>query len=448
MRYCLFAIILLFTGCASIQTQQEWERINMFALERTGFEVKWEQSEEDIDAVKAEVKKLLAGGITMDKAVKIALLNNRKLQAAFEEIGIAKADLVQAGLFTNPRLSANFRFPFGGGSTGIEAGGIVSIADLWQIPIRKKVASTRLEMAMLRVSEEILNTASEVKKAYIGYSALSLVRNEMEKIKDGIEEWRDHLIYRQQFGYVSELDIYMANALVIETELEFSKIESDLLISRFKLNRILGLSPEQSGYEVIESLSEEITALPELEKLISHALSNRPDVLIVRMRVEEARRVLALEQSRIFSNVEAGVVYERGIDRDESIGTEVDIQLPIFDQNQAQIAKAEYRLRQAEKELKAKIEEVREDVLAAFERLWLLSQQINLIKTQILPARIAAVEYTEKYFNAMELNMLYLLEARQKLLETKRHYFNTLKEYHEQLAELERVVGSTIIMNQ
>jgi outer membrane protein TolC len=121
-----------------VQTQEEWERVNRFALKRTGIEIKWEQSEEDAKAVKEEVKKLISDGITMNEAVKIALLNNRKLQAAFEEIGIAKADLVQAGLFTNPNLSAIFRFPFRGSGTGIEAAGVLNIADLWQIPIRKK----------------------------------------------------------------------------------------------------------------------------------------------------------------------------------------------------------------------------------------------------------------------------------------------------------------------
>lgn len=441
MKYCIFAIILLLTGCASVQTQQEWERINQFSVERTGIEIIWEQSEKDAMAVKEEVKRLVSDGITMDEAVKIALLNNRKLQASFEEIGIAKADLAQAGLFTNPNLSAIFRFPFGGGGTGIETAGLLNIADFWQIPIRKKVAAARLESIMLQVSEEILNTAAEAKKAYINYSALSLVRDEMEKIKDHTEEWRDHLIYRQQFGYASNLDIYIANALFVETELEFAKIESELLISRYRLNRILGLSPDQYNYELSDVLSEEINQLPELEQLISYALSNRPDIQTARLHIENARKVLALERSRIFSNVEAGAVYEKGIDGDESIGPEIGIHLPIFDQNQAQIAKAEYRLRQAEKELKAKIQEVREDVSVAYERHQLLSQQINLIKTQILPAHAAAVEYTEKYFNAMQLNMLYLLEARKRLIETKRHYFNALKEYHEQVVELERIIG-------
>lgn len=444
MRYFLFAIILLLTGCASVQTHQEWERVNHFALERTGIEIKWEQSEEDAKAVKDEVKKLISDGITMDEAVKIALLNNRNLQAAFEEIGIAKADLVQAGLFTNPNLSAIFRFPFGGSGTGIEAAGVFNIADFWQIPIRKKVAAARLETTMLQVSEDILNTAAEAKRAYISHSALSSIRDEMEKIKDHTEEWRDHLIYRQKFGYASDLDIYMANALVIETELEFAKIESDLLISRYRLNRALGLSHEQFDYEMLEALSEEINQLPELEQLISDALLNRPDVQAARLHVENARHVLALERSRIFSNVEAGAGYERGIEGDESIGPDIGIQLPVFDQNQAQIARAEYRLRQTEKELSAKIEEVREDVSVALERLSLLSLQITVIKAQILPKYTSAVEHAEKYFNAMQLNMLYLLDTRRKLLETKKHYFNALKEYHEQTVELERITGRVI----
>lgn len=448
MRYSLFAIILLFTGCASVQTQQEWERIRMFAIERIGVEIKWEQSEEDTGAIKAEVKRLLVDGITMDEAVRIALLNNQKLQAVLEEIGIAKADLVQAGLFTNPDLSAIFRFPFGGGGTGIETSGVLNIADLWQIPIRKKIAAKKLETTMLQVSEEILNTTAEVKKAYINYLSLSSLRDEMEKIRDLVQEWRDHLIYRQHFGYANELHISMADTLVIETDLEFAKIESELLILRYRLNRILGLSHEQTNYEIADVLSEEIKRLPESEQLMNHTLLNRTDVQIAKMRLEEARNLLALERNRIFSNFESGVAYERGIDGDESIGPEIVISIPLFDQNQAQIAKAEYRLRQVEKELKAKKEEVREDVMVAYEKLMLLKQQINLIKTKVLPARKAATEYAEKYYNAMEINMLYLFEARQKLLETKRLYLNALRDYYIQFAELERIVGGRIIMNQ
>lgn len=64
--YALLVVSLLLTGCASVHTQQEWERVNAFAIEKTGVEVRWEQSEEDVRATKEEVNRLLSDGLTMD----------------------------------------------------------------------------------------------------------------------------------------------------------------------------------------------------------------------------------------------------------------------------------------------------------------------------------------------------------------------------------------------
>lgn len=441
--YLLFALFFFLSGCASVQTVQEWQKIKSFAIERTGNEIIWQKSEEDEKKIKEEINKLLSDNLTMDDSVRIALINNKRLQAAFEEIGIAKADLVQAGLFTNPDLSAIFRFPLGGGRTGVETGGLLNVSDIWQIPIKKKIASARLEMTLNQISNEILNTVKDAKSAYIDYTALSLIRDEMERMKDAVDEWRDHIIYRERFGFSSSLDVYMAEGIATEIELEFSKIESELLMAKYKLNRVMGLSYNHD-FNIVIALSEEVLPLPELERLISQAIAFRPDLQLIKLEVEESANILSLERSRIFSNVRTGILYEKGIEGDESMDAEIGIQLPIFDQNQAQIAKAEYRFRQKEKELEAKIKEISEEVSITYERISFLGQRINSLKTRIIPGRKQALRFAERYFNAMELNMLYLLEAQQKLLETKKHYFNALKEYHKQTIELERIIGRVI----
>lgn len=441
--YTFLAITLFLTGCASVQTVQEWNRVKAFTKDRTGAETRWEQTDKDVKDTQAEVNKLLSDGLTIEDTVRIALLNHRKLQATFEEIGVAKADLVQAGLFTNPNLSAVFRFPSGGGSSSIEGEGVLNIADFWQIPLRKKVATAKLEAAMLQVSEEILTTVAEAKQAYIDCIALMTIKNEMVRIKQETESWKDHLIYRQRFGFSTDLDINMAKASALEQELELAKIERNLKVARIRLDRILGLSPEQSGYEIIGSLSEEFRPLPDLETMIAHAFSMRPDVQIAKIRIEESKRVLALERKRIFTNVEAGVAYAKEVGKDE-LGPAVGIQLPIFDQNQAQIAKAEYNLRKAEKEFQVKTGLVRENVLTHLERVSLPRQEAAFIRNQILPARRATVEYAQKYFNAMQLNMLYLLEARRGLLETQRRLLEALREQDRQEIELERLLGGRI----
>jgi len=445
IHFLLVVIILFVTGCSSVQTTQEWQRLFNLTKERVGAEIRWEQSEEDKKLIAKEVKKLLSNGLTMDDAVKIALLNNRKLQAKFEDIGIGKADLVQAGFFTNPNLNAIFKSPLSKGGTALELGGIINIADLWQIPIRKKVAASKLEKTIHQISEEILNTVSEAKKAYINYVVLSLIRDEAKEIKHKVNELKDHIIYRKGFGYATELDVYMAEVSALDTDVEFSKIESELSISRYKLNRVLGLSPEKRDYEIIRAISQDLIDPPTYEKALNFAILNRPDIHIAKMHIEEARNAVELEKSRIISDIKTGVIYEEDSEGENFLGADISIQLPIFHQNQAQIAMAEYKLRQAEKTLQAIMYQIQEEILVILERLSILAQKINILKNQILPIRKAAIGFAEKYFNAMELNMVYLLEAQKKYLESKKDYLFTLKEYHEQIIELERITAHTLL---
>ena len=442
--YTFLIFSLFLSGCASVQTQQEWEKVKAFSMERTGAEIRWEQTEEDVKVTKEEVNKLLSDGLTENDAVRIALVNNKTLQSTFEEIGIDRADLVQAGLFSNPNLSAVFRFPFGGGGADIEAVMPFRISDLWQIPLRKKVASARLESTMLKVSEEILNTVAETRHAHNEYIALSRVKDETEKMKRQMEELRNHLMYRQKFGLTKDIDIYMADAEVLELEEELSRIEKELQIFRIRLNRLLGLSPEQFDYEVIGDLTEEFKPLPDLEIMLTHAFSSRPDIQISKVKVEDSRHILALERKRIFTNVEAGIAYARDPEGTDFMGPEIEIQLPIFDQNQAQVARAEYRLRQAEKELQATMGLVREEISAAFERISLARLRMDLIRDRLLLIREAAVEYAEKYFDAMQLNMLYLLEARKGLLGAQRRLLEALRDQRNEEIELERASGGMI----
>src|SRR4030067_2066721 len=90
--YTFLIFSLFLSGCASVQTQQECERVRASQTDRTGIETHWEQTEEDVKVTKEEVNKLLSDGLTEDDAVRIALVNNKALQSTFEEIGIAKGD--------------------------------------------------------------------------------------------------------------------------------------------------------------------------------------------------------------------------------------------------------------------------------------------------------------------------------------------------------------------
>jgi cobalt-zinc-cadmium efflux system outer membrane protein len=102
-------------GCATFDQRAGFSDVRMAVEERSGKRVAWNLGT-DLDAeAAAEVQRLLAGPLTADGAIQVALLNNRSLQATYADLGIAQADVVQAGLLTNPVFGGAVFFPVAGG---------------------------------------------------------------------------------------------------------------------------------------------------------------------------------------------------------------------------------------------------------------------------------------------------------------------------------------------
>ena len=97
------------TGCTT--PNASLDRVEATIAERTGKRLQWNRGGAEDAQIEQGVRALLQRELTADRAVQVALLNNRELQARFEEIGIAQADVIEAGLLSNPNFAASFRFP-------------------------------------------------------------------------------------------------------------------------------------------------------------------------------------------------------------------------------------------------------------------------------------------------------------------------------------------------
>ena len=443
----LLAIILPFLvllGCATVKTDEEWSQFKKTSRERTGHELLWEQSEGEQVSIRKEIKEILADGLSRDEAAKIALLNNRILQSTFEEIGISKSDLVQAGLFRNPRIGALFRFPFDGGTTNIDAFGIFNLSDFWQIPFRKKVAAVQLEMSMMRVNQIVLDTAAEAKRAYDNLYYQHLAERQTGDILKKFQEINNRVKTRRQFGFVSDLDIYLSQVLVVEAEMALYRIQREVSISKAHLDRVLGLKEDLVHYKLNQSQEFYFPEIPNVEEALKHALRHRFDIQMARFKIMEAERQLKLEKAYVFRDANFLLSYERGIEGEEVFGPGIGLQLPLFDQNQAQIAKAQYMVRKAHKRLQALEAQVREEVIRDLESIDLQNTKTRMLKEQVIPLRLKALNYSKKWVHAMQLNRLFLLEAQKGLLRTKLDLLQTQMELHRALVDLERHLGGKL----
>jgi cobalt-zinc-cadmium efflux system outer membrane protein len=157
----ILALLVLLTGCATVNQQAGFADLSAVVTERSGMQVVWNRGSELDAQVANNIHALLAGELTADEAVQVALLNNRDLQATYAALGVAQADLVQAGLLKNPVFDIGVLFPLSGGVTKLDLFTAVDFLHIFYIPLRKRVAAALFEDAKLQVTGSVLSPSGE-----------------------------------------------------------------------------------------------------------------------------------------------------------------------------------------------------------------------------------------------------------------------------------------------
>ncbi|MCZ6540130.1 MAG: TolC family protein, partial [Nitrospinae bacterium] len=388
------------------------------------------------------VEELRMDGVTQEEAVRIALMNNRDLQAKFEFLGIARADVVQAGLFSNPSIGALFEFPTKGAfGVGPDIDFLFSLSDLWNVPIRQEIASFDAQRVTLQVIAEILKTAAEARNAFdevLFQQALYEFTQSNIKL---FESAFDKTKFYYQSGLVNDLDLSLAESSLYEERLALAKVEADLKSARVELVRQLGLDPLESIIKTQGKLPETQTVSLTPNEAWNYAYDNRADLKISRFQIEQSKWVLKLQKARIYGDVNLGGNYTRELDGAKTYGPLLSFQIAIFDQNQAGIARAQYQLRQAEKKLAAAETTAQEEILRLIHELKFQHNNATLLRDKVLVLNRKTEEYVQKFFKAMQINAFFIIEARRRVLNTFRSYLQARRDYRRIETQLEVALG-------
>jgi cobalt-zinc-cadmium efflux system outer membrane protein len=189
------------------------------------------------------VQSLARETLTAERAVQIALLNNRGLLATFEEIGIARADLVEAGLLKNPSFEARVRFPDREPTgTNNEFDLALDFLDIFQIPLRRKVASSGVDRAELRASDAVLKLSTEVKTAFYSLQAKLQIAAHLAEIARANSASLELYQRQHEAGNISDLELANQQATFSQAKLEATELAAEIRSEREKLNRLLGLA--------------------------------------------------------------------------------------------------------------------------------------------------------------------------------------------------------------
>lgn len=94
--------LMLIGGCATLSPDSGFGAMQEIVKDHGGQEAFWARTDGDREAVQATVRQVLSRPLSADDAVRIALINNRGLQATYAELGIAETELVEANWPRNP----------------------------------------------------------------------------------------------------------------------------------------------------------------------------------------------------------------------------------------------------------------------------------------------------------------------------------------------------------
>jgi len=141
-------------GCASFSPDGGMPLVNGIVAPELNGEVMKANREDVPGDAHGRAARLLASTLSTDGAVRIALLNNKGLQASYNELGIAEAALIEARLPPNPTFSlSRIQPPV---ELDIERRIIMDILALATLPARAELAAERFRQAQLRAALETL----------------------------------------------------------------------------------------------------------------------------------------------------------------------------------------------------------------------------------------------------------------------------------------------------
>lgn len=444
-RLLLPALASLATGCTT--PSASLDRVESTVAERTGKRLHWNSGGPEDAQIEQGVRALLQRELTADRAVQVALLNNRDLQARFEEIGIAQADVIEAGLLSNPSFAASFRFPNRPPSgTNIEYSIAQNFLELIMIPLRKRIAHAQLVQVETRVADEVLQFVAEVKTAFYTAQARQQMLDRLRVVAETNDTAAEFTKRLHDAGNTSDLELANQQGSSEQSRLEVAQTELQLRRDREHLNRLLGLSGSSINWQMSDHLPELPSPETSLQNLETRAIAQRLDLKALRMRLDVIGQSLALRTKTRYipMEIKVGVDTEREPDGQRLTGPTLDLELPIFNQGQGAIAKLTGQYRQAQRELEAREVNARSEVREARDQMMAARDLTSHIEKRLLPIQQQALKLTLQQYNYMLKGAYDLLLAKQNEVAAERSHIEAWRDYWIARTELERAVGGNL----
>lgn len=381
------------------------------------------------------------GGMSIEQAVSLALLRNRDVLATKLDIEASQIDRIAASVYPNPVFSYTAgNIVVGQGNPqdrGLDPGplaqlvhtvGVSEIIDVWaKRSARIHAADKGIEHRRLLVEDAVREIAYSVRASFA-----DLVREQLEnELAHTMKARYDDTIRisgaRFRAGEISEADFRKIELEGMKYQNAVIDADTELDLSRQRLARLCGLGSAGELPGPAYMPNEPRTA-PSIAEVTTRALADRPDLRAASQGRELADATLALAKREAYPDVSLGVAlthsgFQVSGDNPNALALTLSLPLPVFDRNQANIARSRNDAKRFDNDV-ARLElQIRSEVAQSVRHLERASSLLDIYEQGgMLERAERALQVAENSYKAGSVSLIELLESQRTFIETKAQY--------------------------
>lgn len=419
---------LFLGGCATFSKDGGFGNVQQTTQQHIKQEIAWPKTKDEQHKVNDQINALLQHKLDVESAVQIALLNNKRLQASFYELGISEADIVQAGRLPNPRFS--MLYAKNNGEYKIEQAFTFNIFSLITMPKALEIEKRRFEQVQKETALEVLKLANHTRIAYFNAVAATELARYSEQVKESAEASAELARRMYKAGNWNKLELAREQSFYADAALDYANAKNKQVRSYEALSRLLSVPADQMV--LAERMPDLPKAVEDLQPFEKVAFENRLDLQATRLQTEAVAKQLGLTKTTRFINVleigPARVLEGRRNDPYKK-GFEIGFEIPIFDWGTARVAKAEAIYMQAVNETAQVAINAQSEIREAYNIYRTNYDVTKHLRDEIVPIRKKILSENQLRYNGMLTSPFELFGDARAQVASVKNYIEALREF-------------------
>lgn len=389
------------------------------------------------------------GKLTLQAATERALTHNLALIASGENLSIAHAQLVEAGLIANPTVgqSSGLLFPFASHAyPSVDVNITMMLNSIFTQPTRVSIAQMQELQANIDMASQAYLLAQQVDGKYQEMIQLLRRRRLGERITDLYARAVRAAEARRKVGIITTPELNRARLSYQDAVRQVRHLTLQYARAAREMNWLMGY-PAEPQWRLPASVVEDVGTVPvppDMSRLERLARQYRLDLLRADFDRRLGERGLQMARLGMVPQITVGGEFARDNQKNWSGGPWiVGVTLPIFDPGLVALALAEAQNRKAQKTYASLNGQVGQDVRTAFDNWRIAADDVNFFREGLIPQQEENVRLMETSFRLGNDDLDTLLNVYQNYVSQLQSFEDAIQAYHDSGVALQQAVGLT-----